>query len=161
MAFRFLDVFTDRPLAGNQLCVVPDSGSISTDRMQAIAREIGFSETTFVTAASPDRYEMRIFTPVAEMPFAGHPSLGTAFLLAKEGRVRTRVTQSVAAGEVRIEVDLAAGAARMEQLPPIFRPPVHDPDAIAEAAGIPRDDLHPDLVPQVVPGPDHLAGGDR
>jgi trans-2,3-dihydro-3-hydroxyanthranilate isomerase len=160
VSFRVLDVFTDRPLAGNQLCVVPEPGAMTSDRMQAIAREIGFSETTFVTSTSADRYEMRIFTPGAELPFAGHPSLGTAFLLASEGRVRTSVTQSVPAGDVAIEVDLARGRARMEQLPPIFRSPLEDLDALAEAAGVPRGDLHPDLPPQVVStGLAHLLVG--
>jgi trans-2,3-dihydro-3-hydroxyanthranilate isomerase len=150
VSFRLVDVFTDRPLAGNQLCVIPEPGSLTSDRMQAVAREIGFAETTFVTAITGDRYEMRIFTPGAELPFAGHPSLGTAFVLASEGRVRTSVTQSVASGEMAIEVDLKAGRARMEQLPPIFRPPIKDARALAEAVGIGLDDLDPELPPQVV-----------
>jgi trans-2,3-dihydro-3-hydroxyanthranilate isomerase len=148
LAFRLVDVFTDRPLAGNQLCVVPEPGSISSETMQAIAREIGFAETTFVTRASRDRYEMRIFTPGAEIPFAGHPSLGTAYVLASEGRTRTAVTQSVAAGETPIEVDLSQGTARMEQLPPIFRPPFTG--SLLDAAGLRPEDLHPELPSQVV-----------
>ena len=86
--FRLVDVFTDRALAGNQLCVVPEPvESLDTLLMQAIAREIGFSETTFVSEAAGDRYAMRIFTPGTELPFAGHPTLGTAFVLASEGRI--------------------------------------------------------------------------
>src|SRR5919201_6361036 len=100
LPFRMVDVFTARPLAGNQLCVVPDGGGLPPELMQALALEIGFSETTFVTTAAEDSYEMRIFTPGAELPFAGHPSLGTAFVLVSEGRVRSPATQRVAAGEV-------------------------------------------------------------
>src|SRR5207245_1586897 len=85
--FRLVDVFTDRPLAGNQLCVVPETPpGLKSELMQALAPEIGFSETTFVTEAGGDRYAMRIFTPGMELPFAGHPTVGTAFLLAAEGR---------------------------------------------------------------------------
>jgi trans-2,3-dihydro-3-hydroxyanthranilate isomerase len=150
LPFRIVDVFTDRPLAGNQLCVVPEPGSITSQTMQAIAREIGFSETTFVTWATRDRYEMRIFTPATELPFAGHPSLGTAFVLAAEGRTRTSVIQSVTSGEMPIEVDLQERIARMEQLPPIFRPPVDDTSAVLGATGLKPDDLIPELPCQVV-----------
>ena len=150
LPFRLVDVFTDRPLAGNQLCVVPEPGSISSQTMLALAREIGFSETTFVTNVTPNRYEMRIFTPSTELPFAGHPSLGTAFVLASEGRTRTSVRQSVISGEMPIEVDLEGGTARMEQLPPIFRPPVEDTAAVEEATGLGAEDLMLDLPVQVV-----------
>src|SRR5437660_1017812 len=116
IAFRLVDVFTDRPLAGNQLCVIPEAPpGIDAALMQAIAREIGFSETTFVSEAAGDRYAMRIFTPGLEMPFAGHPTLGTAFALASEGRITSPATQVVPAGEYAVEVDLAAGRARWLQ----------------------------------------------
>src|SRR5436190_12356596 len=105
--FRLVDVFTDRPLSGNQLCVVPEPvPGITEDRMQAVAREIGFSETTFVTSFSANRYAMRIFTPDHELPFAGHPSLGTAFVLVSEGRLPSPLTQVVAAGEFGMSVDV-------------------------------------------------------
>ena len=106
--FILADVFTDRPLAGNQLCVVPDSTGLTDDRMQAIASEINFSETTFVTEAAGDRYAMRIFTPGGELPFAGHPSLGTAFVLVANGRITSPATQVVKAGEFALEADPAA-----------------------------------------------------
>ncbi|MDO8880511.1 MAG: PhzF family phenazine biosynthesis protein [Coriobacteriia bacterium] len=83
--YRFLivDVFTDAPLAGNQLGVFTDARGLSDDRMQALARELGFSECTFVLPAeSGGDVRMRIFTPARELPFAGHPTLGTAFALA-------------------------------------------------------------------------------
>src|SRR4051812_29428444 len=122
--FRLVDVFTDRPLTGNQLCVVPEPTELTTETMQALAREIGFSETTFVTSVEPGRYGLRIFTPFNEMPFAGHPTLGTAFVMVSEGRVSSPVVQVVAAGDVEVEVDVArdgrSGVARMRQLPPEF-----------------------------------------
>lgn len=88
---RVVDVFTQRPFAGNPLGVVLGAQGLDDARMQAVAREFNLSETTFVLppteagrAAGAD-YRMRIFTPASELPFAGHPSVGTAFLLAEEG----------------------------------------------------------------------------
>jgi trans-2,3-dihydro-3-hydroxyanthranilate isomerase len=84
-AFRFVvaDVFTDVPLAGNQLAVFTDARAIPEDQLQRLARETNFSETTFVYPPETDGHvRMRIFTPRREVPFAGHPTLGTAFVLA-------------------------------------------------------------------------------
>jgi trans-2,3-dihydro-3-hydroxyanthranilate isomerase len=148
--FRIVDVFTDRPLAGNQLCVIPGPIELPADAMQAIALEIGFSETTFVTEAGGDRYAMRIFTPGVELPFAGHPSLGTAFILVSEGRVRSPATQVVAGGEVPMSVDLEAGTARMRQFPPVFGVEVGRTDQMVSALGLPASDLHPSLPAQIV-----------
>jgi trans-2,3-dihydro-3-hydroxyanthranilate isomerase len=148
--FRLVDVFTDRPLAGNQLCVVPDGAGVPDALMQELAREIGFSETTFVTEAAADRYAMRIFTPGAEIPFAGHPSLGTAFVLASEGRIDGHAVQSVASGEFILDVDLEASTAWMDQGMPKLGPGAPDLRAVAAAAGLVEADLHPGLPPQVV-----------
>ena len=150
VAFRLVDVFTDQPLAGNQLCVFPGPTGLPADLMQAVAKEIGFSETTFITEASGDRYEMRIFTPGTELAFAGHPSLGTAFVLVAEGRVTNPVTQSVAAGEFPLVVDLAARSARMRQLAPAFGTRVDDRAAVAAAVGLDADDLRDDPPAQMV-----------
>ena len=79
MRYRIVDVFSDRALAGNQLCVVLDDCDESL--MQAVAREVNLSETTFPVVTGPASYSNRIFTPSAELPFAGHPSLGTAWAL--------------------------------------------------------------------------------
>jgi trans-2,3-dihydro-3-hydroxyanthranilate isomerase len=157
--FRLVDVFTDRPLAGNQLCVVPDPVDVPTDVMQAIALEMGFSETTFVTEAGADRYAMRIFTPASELPFAGHPTLGTAFVLVSEGRVRTPCVQTVPAGEFAVEVAVLTGSARMRQHGPEFGRMV-EREAAARALGLSQPDLHPALEPQVVStGIGHLMVG--
>lgn len=79
LPYRVVDVFSERPLAGNALCVVMQP--VSEAVMPAIAREVNLSETTFVTMTGPSSYDVRIFTPAAELPFAGHPTLGTAWVL--------------------------------------------------------------------------------
>lgn len=150
IGFRLVDVFATRPLAGNQLCVIPDAMGLDAGTMQAIAREIGFSETTFVTEASADRYAMRIFTPGQELRFAGHPTIGTAFVLVREGRLAPSATQVVAAGEFAVLVDLDAGTASMRQLPAVLSAPFEDRSLLARAAGLAADDLHPDLPARVV-----------
>jgi trans-2,3-dihydro-3-hydroxyanthranilate isomerase len=84
-AFRYVvcDVFTSEPLAGNQVAVFTDAREIPEDQLQRLAKEMNFSETTFVYPPQADGHvRMRIFTPAAEVPFAGHPTLGTAFVLA-------------------------------------------------------------------------------
>ncbi len=148
--FRLVDVFCERPLEGNQLCVVPEPVDIDGATMQAIAKEIGFSETTFVTDSGGDRYSMRIFTPGQEIPFAGHPTLGTAFVMVSEGRVTSPLTQVVRAGEIPVEVDVPAARGRMRQLPPVFKPEFKDRDLVAAAAGLTAGDLRPDLPLQTV-----------
>jgi trans-2,3-dihydro-3-hydroxyanthranilate isomerase len=148
--FRLVDVFTPTPLSGNQLCVVPDPVGLDDATMQTLAKEIGFSETTFVTEAAGDRYAMRIFTPDAELPFAGHPTLGTAFVLVSEGRVRSPGTQATTAGEVPVEVDLGAKSAWMTQLPVEFGRVFEDRALIARAIGLEPDDLEPGLPVQTV-----------
>jgi trans-2,3-dihydro-3-hydroxyanthranilate isomerase len=142
VGFRLLDVFTDRPFAGNQLCVVPEvPDALDAETMLTLTREIGFSETTFVTGVRPDGYDVRIFTPEKELPFAGHPTLGTAFLLAAENRCGAELTQACGAGEIPVRVDRAAGRARMWQLPPVFGTEVVDRDLVARGAGLSAADL--------------------
>ena len=150
IGFRLVDVFAPRPLQGNQLCVVSDPGQLDHDRMLDVAREIAFSETTFVTAVRPDGYDVRIFTPDAEIPFAGHPTLGTAYVLAADGRIGPTATQVSAAGEVPVEVDIASSFAWMTQMPPLFGDPFDDRELLARASGLRVADLHPDLPAQVV-----------
>ena len=112
--FRLVDVFTEVPFAGNQLCVVPETPEgLDHDTMLTLTREINFSETTFVTGIREGGYAVRIFTPEHELPFAGHPTLGTAFVLALEGRVPSSVVQTCGAGEVPVEIDLAASQGRV------------------------------------------------
>jgi trans-2,3-dihydro-3-hydroxyanthranilate isomerase len=90
--FHIVDVFSSRPFGGNQLAVLPDAGGISADGMQRIAREFNFAETTFVLpkkgAADTYTYRVRIFTPRAELDFAGHPTVGTACALVMKRHER-------------------------------------------------------------------------
>ena len=81
--FCIVDVFAEEKYAGNQLAVFTDAAGLSTEEMQAIAKEVNFSETTFIQSSTPKDggYDVRIFTPACELPFAGHPTLGTAYVL--------------------------------------------------------------------------------
>jgi trans-2,3-dihydro-3-hydroxyanthranilate isomerase len=140
--FEMVDVFAEAPFGGNQLCVVaepPDGLDHAT--MQALALEIGFSETTYVTGIRPDGYDVRIFTPDEELPFAGHPTLGTAFVLARAGMIGTDVVQHCGAGEIPVRIDVDGGQATMRQLPPSFGDEFGDREAVAAAAGLRLDDL--------------------
>src|SRR5215213_8648863 len=82
--FQTVDVFTDRKFGGNPLAVIPDAQGLSGEQMQAIAAEFNLAETTFVLPPQDTAHtaHVRIFTPKAELPFAGHPNVGTAFVLA-------------------------------------------------------------------------------
>lgn len=110
--FEWVDVFTDRPYAGNPLAVFTEPGDLSTAQMQAIARELNLSETTFVrppTLAEAD-FKVRIFTPMQELPMAGHPTLGTAHVLAKQGRVEaadptSHVVFEEGVGPIAVEIE--------------------------------------------------------
>ena len=102
--YVLVDVFTDEPLAGNQLAVFPEPGSVPTDLMQAIARELNLSETVFVQRVDAESYDVRIFTPASEMPFAGHPTVGTAWVLRNHEKTLSSdtVVQHSPAGETPI-----------------------------------------------------------
>jgi trans-2,3-dihydro-3-hydroxyanthranilate isomerase len=140
--FVLLDVFAEAPFSGNQLCVVPETPEgLGADTMLTLAREIAFSETTFVTAVRPDGYDVRIFTPEKELPFAGHPTLGTAFALASSGRTGADVVQRCGAGEIPVTIDVEAGTGRMRQLPPVFGRELDEARSVAAAAGLSSDDL--------------------
>ena len=99
MNCTIVDVFAERPLSGNQLAVVRDAIHLDTATMQAIALETNFAETTFVVDECPDEAQVRIFTPTRELPFAGHPTLGTAWVL---GRNRDSYTLNLQAGCVHV-----------------------------------------------------------
>ncbi len=108
--YRVVDVFTTQPLEGNALAVFPDSSGIDDVTMQRIARELNLSETTFVAPATrPDcAAQVRIFTPAREMVFAGHPTVGTSFVLLEEGMVprnseRFALEEKIGAVPIRVE----------------------------------------------------------
>jgi len=103
LSYDVVDVFSARPVAGNQLAVVHGADDLTTEQCLALAQEFNFSETTFPTRASGDDYATRIFTPGTEIPFAGHPTLGTAWVLRQRGLLSaTEVTQHCGAGEIGV-----------------------------------------------------------
>lgn len=112
-AFWTVDVFTDRPFGGNPLAVFPYANGLTSEQMQLIAREFNLSETAFVLPPeSPEQtFRLRIFTPARELPFAGHPTVGAAHVLAASGRVTlTGATTRIVLGEDvgNVPVDLRA-----------------------------------------------------
>jgi trans-2,3-dihydro-3-hydroxyanthranilate isomerase len=140
-----LDVFTDRLFCGNQLAVFPESRGLAEDTMQAIAKEMNFSETAFVLPAErPDTHvRVRIFTPSEELPTAGHPTIGTAFALARTGVLGPGHDQVVfGLGVGPTPVSLAwrgddLGFAWMTDRRPVFGTPIADPGAAAAALRLP------------------------
>jgi trans-2,3-dihydro-3-hydroxyanthranilate isomerase len=117
LRYDVVDVFTDSPFAGNQLAVVHGADDLSTEQCLAIAREFGYSETTFPSSevAGGREYATRIFTPEREIPFAGHPTLGTAWVLRSRGELTSDdCTQVCGAG--RIGVRLSTGSEGLVEL---------------------------------------------
>jgi trans-2,3-dihydro-3-hydroxyanthranilate isomerase len=133
----WLDVFTDRPFAGNQLAVVLDADGMSDEQMQAMARELTISETVF---ASDEGRAIRIFTPGYEVPGAGHPVVGVTIELARRGMIPSDVTWvfRTVRGETRVEV--SDGVATMTQGDPELGVE-HDVAAVAGALRIDEGDL--------------------
>jgi trans-2,3-dihydro-3-hydroxyanthranilate isomerase len=151
----WLDVFTVTPLTGNGLAVVHDADDLDDDTMLAFARETRLSETTYVQRPTTDKatYRNRIWFPNGELPFAGHPSLGTAVAVAwARGDREASYVQETGAGLQAIDVELGEGmAARasMLQEPASFGPELDRADVVA-AAGLTTADAAPGLPPQVV-----------
>jgi len=150
----WVDVFTATPLAGNGLAVVHDADDLADDVMQRFAHETGLSETTFVQA--PERagadYRNRIFTVDRELPFAGHPSLGTAVAVAwSRGLAAARFVQETHTGLQPVEVTLDGRDAHtaMTQEPAVFAAPI-DPAAPLAALGLDGAAAHPELPVQAV-----------
>lgn len=103
LTYDVVDVFTDRPFAGNQLAVVHGAGDLSAAQCLAVAQEFGYAETTFPVPETRAAYRTRIFTPAAEIPFAGHPTLGTAWVLRSRGLLAgEEVTQRCGAGDIEV-----------------------------------------------------------
>jgi trans-2,3-dihydro-3-hydroxyanthranilate isomerase len=152
--YTLLDVFTDVPLAGNALAVVHDADGVGDDVMLAFARETRLAETTFVqTATTPAAsYRNRIWTIVEEMPFAGHPSLGTAVAVALErGESDVTYVQETRAGRQPVAVERHGDHAHASVLQERSAPGREVDAAAAMAAiGLAIGDAHPRLRPQVV-----------
>jgi len=152
-ALHLVDVFATERYAGNQLAVVESDGALADETMQAIAAEMGFSETTFVESADPEGARVRIFTPEAEIPFAGHPTLGTAHVIRErlvEGRP-DRVVLDLDVGDVPVDVQPVDGTETlwMSQRPPAFGETL-DYAALAEVLSLDNAALDGDWPVQIV-----------
>ncbi len=159
--YRFLqlDVFTDTPLSGNALAVFPDARGIDPSTMQALAREMNLSETTFVLPSDRATRRVRFFTPTAEIPLAGHPTIGTWWLLAELGALSLPETgeqellQETDAGILPVRIRMAAGRPveiTMVQSPPEFMAVVEDREGLSRALGGEPGVVAPAPAPQVV-----------
>ena len=144
MKLTIVDVFAEARYQGNQLAVVDDAASLPATTMQDIAREMNFSETTFVISRTMQRAEVRIFTPAEELPFAGHPTLGTAWVLAGG---RGTITLALAAGDVPVRFDAGIGWLTP---PPAVEGDALTPTQAARLVGLTETDLDADLDPEVV-----------
>ncbi|HEU4694638.1 MAG TPA: PhzF family phenazine biosynthesis protein [Vicinamibacterales bacterium] len=160
MALSYLhyDVFTGEPLLGNQLAVFTDARGLDTAAMQRLAREMNFSESTFILPAelSGTDIRMRIFTPMNEMPMAGHPTIGSTFALVHAGVIRpgsSRFVFGLNIGPVPVDLEWKGDAlsfAWMTQSTPTFGPVVGDRTAVAAALGLQAADLADELPVQEV-----------
>jgi len=150
-SFTQVDVFTAKPLEGNSLAVFLDGRDFTDQQMQAIAREMNLSETTFIlprdAAMERERgVRVRIFTVQEELPFAGHPTLGTAFVLRGSNGAR-EVVLDLNVGRVPVRFEENPGKlvfGEMTQVDPQFGAR-HDREAVARATGIPEADIDPSL----------------
>jgi trans-2,3-dihydro-3-hydroxyanthranilate isomerase len=155
--YHLVDVFTTARFGGNPLAVFLDAADLPEELRQPIARELNLSETTFVTRLDGERsdFRVRIFTPARELPMAGHPTVGTAFVLHHLGLIAApgAVTFEEGVGPILVELALDEGGrlvATMNQPLPVFGPVNETREAIAEMLSIPVDGLHPDYPIQIV-----------
>jgi trans-2,3-dihydro-3-hydroxyanthranilate isomerase len=136
--FTFLDVFTDKKYAGNQLAVFKNAGGLSSEEMQYIAREINFSETTFILSGDKNNggYDVRIFTPKEEVPFAGHPTLGTAYIIRNEidADKPDQVRLNLRVGQIPVDFKQDS-TGWMKQMQPLFGEK-HPADSLANVLGL-------------------------
>ncbi len=157
LTYQLVDVFTDTPFGGNQLAVFTDPGDLLGDLMQTIARELNLSETVFVLppADAANHFRLRIFTPGAELQFAGHPTIGTGFVLHRSGMIPPGTGLRLEEGIGLIEVTLAQEAdgkllVTMQQPIPQFGAVYEDRVLLSAALSLAPDDLMPGLPIQVV-----------
>jgi len=152
VAFQTLDVFTETRFGGNPLAVVADARGLSSAQMQAIAAEFNLAETTFVLPPrdAANSAQVRIFTPRAEMEFAGHPNVGTAFALARAGSILgkpiagKRLVFEEIAGLVAMDLlerDGALTGARLKAPKPFIRGDTFAPELVAQACGLEIADI--------------------
>jgi trans-2,3-dihydro-3-hydroxyanthranilate isomerase len=151
LAMAQWDVFSSKPLQGNSLAVFFDARGLSDAEMQSIAKEMNLSETTFICPRDPQTerergVRVRIFTVQEELPFAGHPTLGTAFALRGESGAK-QITLELNVGKVPVRFEETPGEAafgEMTQINPVFGMQ-HDREAVARATGLRVEDFDPGL----------------
>lgn len=159
--YYLVDVFTEQAFGGNQLAVFIDGQGLSGQLMQTIAKELNLSETVFVLPPEDDKnhFRLRIFTPAIELPMAGHPTVGTAFVLARAGLLdlaangKTDVRFEENVGVIPVSINAQAGIpgmVNMTQPLPEFGPTFDDRQTIADLLSITVDGLHHDYPAQVV-----------
>lgn len=138
--YAVYDVFTDTPYGGNQLAIIPDGTGLTDTQMQTIAREFNFSETTFVLPPEDPNHtaRIRIFTPNRELPFAGHPTIGTAVMLAEMGHGPDMVLEL---GVGPLPATAAAGQARFVTEVPLERKGKPAPELVARAIGCTAENI--------------------
>jgi trans-2,3-dihydro-3-hydroxyanthranilate isomerase len=146
--YLHLDVFTDTPFEGNQLAVFPKPGDLTVERMQRIANEMAFSESTFILPPEGGGdVRMRIFTPTAELPMAGHPTIGSTFALALDGLIppgRDQFVFELGVGPTPVSLEWGPRGltfAWMTQKTPAFGGSLRDRSAFAAAIGLSQSDL--------------------
>jgi trans-2,3-dihydro-3-hydroxyanthranilate isomerase len=150
--YRVVDVFTDRPLEGNSLAVFPDATGLDDITMRKIAQELNLSETTFVTPSTREDCagRVRIFTPRREMDFAGHPTVGTGFVLLHDGKIAAGVEHICLEeniGPVPIRIQTAGRTMIWLRTPPIEFGRRYDPMLCANVLGLAQTDMM-DVAPQ-------------
>lgn len=158
--YHRVDVFTDRAFGGNPLAVFTNGRGLDTETMQAIAKEFNLSETTFVLPPDDPKHDwrVRIFTPGSELPMAGHPTVGTAFVLAREHLIprdarETTIVLEEGVGPVPVRIEFEEGEpsfAEMTQPLPTFGPAIEDRASAAAMLSLEESDLEADLPVQVV-----------
>jgi len=139
-AFRIVNVFAESTLAGNPLAVLDDARGLDDATMQALALQFNLSETTFVLPSTSATARVRIFTPTFEMPFAGHPTLGTAHVVRDVKRAGDRVTLEMKAGVIPVEAN--GDAWTLEANAPKYHAPAASSADLAAMLGLARDDIH-------------------
>jgi trans-2,3-dihydro-3-hydroxyanthranilate isomerase len=149
--YRVVDVFTTRQLEGNPLAVFPDATGLDTATMQRIARELNLAESVFLFPPSRDEFiaRLRIFAPKRELAFAGHPTIGAAFVLHDEKKLGERFVLEENVGPVPIRVEAADAPMFWLLTPPIHDKRVFTREACAQALGVSHDDLL-DFAPQLL-----------
>ncbi len=166
-SFHTTDVFTTRRFGGNQLAVIPDARGLTTEQMQVIAREFNYSESTFILPPDNPAHtrRVRIFTPGSELPFAGHPTVGSAMVLAMTGAIaldgdETRIVFEEGVGPVPVTIRCEGGVPVYAELSvaklPEVLPPAPPASELAAMLSLGEDDLlsgayHPQVVSCGVP----------